>query len=608
MRYQVARIGLPQMLRDTASHLKSPTPKHKWILNDVSNHAHDASIVLLTALEPRFADWRFNWPRCTFLSLYQLTKSVENAMLKALLLDYIPDKQVPKRIQQSYRGNAQALIDRVASEAAHVEIEDEELSVQDDPLWHNASAKELNNCTIQYLESMKLNPTTKLKAKDKVTNLLLVILPFLAPPILLFALIFVKIPLSTFNSLTGRERFDLQKAAYHVKFALGFCALFSVSVYWDAFHDFDVATPPTQERITWSTGNPIGSFSGWQLVAYAFATMPTTEGTLKKSVLRVFGTLIGGFSAWAAIQATGDNKIGFVAWLTVTTFGAAYLSVDKGEDAERSRMKGSSPDFGYAGFYIVLTQAVICMEFLIGIKDGNELVASRIISNLTGIVAASIMAVIPPCVRGGDPKWTQLLLIEAKMAMKESIEALLKSDFDAVAAIKKRFSKTADSLRSDANYMLQDAKRLTVFVIFRVDSRLEKTLIEAGTTSSFLSLTLDRACELAKEGQFTLTEEDRKEFELVLAHVQSGNQFVKPEVNLGWKSSVGVVSNLLRVVQRRLVEHAAVLEDIRSGTVSQVVDEKEEEVAEVFEKISVTGDDQVENENGNGVVVGEIWC
>jgi hypothetical protein len=92
-----------------------------------------------------------------------------------------------------------------------------------------------------------------------------------------------------------------------------------MSVYWDFFHDFDIsATPTGVEGVFLSAGNPVGTFSGWQLVAYAISTMLTTEVLV--------GTLIGGFSAWAAIRVTGDNDVGFVAWLTITTAGCGLPS------------------------------------------------------------------------------------------------------------------------------------------------------------------------------------------------------------------------------------------------------------------------------------------
>lgn len=617
MRYEFARIRLPQALRDTAAFVKLPTPKRGRILYDTSFHTHNPAPALLTALEPRFADWRYNWPRCTYLPLFRLTKVVEKVMLKALLLEYIPNESVSLSVHQNYQANAKALHDRVSPEDIHDEEEDAP-SVEEDPLWQNESAKELDVLTRQYLDSMNFNPTTKLDAKSKVTNLLLVILPFLAPPLLLFGRLFVEIPITTFKCLTGRDRFDLQKAAHHVKFALGFCALFSMSVYWDDFHDLSVQPESSGVAgIRISSGNPTGSFAGWQLIAYSFATMPTTEGTLKKCVLRVLGTLLGAASAWAAINLVGDNNYGFVAWLTITTAGAAYLAVDKGEDAERSRMKGTSPDYGYTGFYIVLTQAVICMEFLTGMKQVDELVVNRIISNLTGIAAASILSLVPPCVRGSDTKWTGLILSEARLTMKECLETLLNGKPDSIAAIKKRFAKTSDSLRDDADYLLQDAKRLNIIFLGRVDPRLEKALIAVGTTSSFLCLALDRVGELSKEGQFALTEENRQQLELVLAHVQSGKQFVRPEENLGWSSSVDVVANLLHVVQRRLVEHAVALEEIRTGVVSKVADQ-ETEAVEAAEQVAVAEEvenDEVvrkdENEHdvgGGGGVSGDVWC
>jgi hypothetical protein len=81
--------------------------------------------------------------------------------------------------------------------------------------------------------------------------------------------------------------------------------------------------------------------------------------------------------------------------------GVAYLALDKDENVERSRMKGTSPDYGcYVGFYIALTQAAICIEFIIGLHSQNELVVIFILSNLTCILVAAILAIMPPCVHG----------------------------------------------------------------------------------------------------------------------------------------------------------------------------------------------------------------
>lgn len=122
------------------------------------------------------------------------------------------------------------------------------------------------------------------------------------------------------------------------------------------------------------------SFLYFPQLAYLFATTPTTEGTVKKSILRICGTCVGALSAWGLLHTTGDNVIGSVAWLTVTTALGVYLSVDIRGAAARL---GSSKDFGYGGFYLVLVQTVIVMEAKVGVfGDIDELVANRLVSKI----------------------------------------------------------------------------------------------------------------------------------------------------------------------------------------------------------------------------------
>jgi hypothetical protein len=113
-----------------------------------------------------------------------------------------------------------------------------------------------------------------------------------------------------------------------------------------------------------------------------------------------------------------------------------------------------------------------------------------------------------------------------------------------------------------------------------------------------LSLTLDRIGELlAQKGKLEMTAENKKQLELILAHVQSGKQFVKPEANLGFNSTVDVVTNLLQIVQQHLVEHAVALEVIRGGgrrglAAAVLAHEVEEEVAD---PIILAEEEKVEN-------------
>ena len=71
-------------------------------------------------------------------------------------------------------------------------------------------------------------------------------------------------------------------------------------------------------------------FAGWFLIAYAFGTTQTVEGTWKKSMLRILGTSAGGFSAWLALTAFNNNPIGLGVWMTVTNTLAAIFGLPKG--------------------------------------------------------------------------------------------------------------------------------------------------------------------------------------------------------------------------------------------------------------------------------------
>jgi len=65
--------------------------------------------------------------------------------------------------------------------------------------------------------------------------------------------------------------------------------------------------------------------------------------------------------------------------LTITSFCAIYLTMDRSELA----LLGPSKDYGYGGFYFVLTQSVVVMEYLAGAGSGDDLAVNRIVANIT---------------------------------------------------------------------------------------------------------------------------------------------------------------------------------------------------------------------------------
>jgi Fusaric acid resistance protein-like len=224
------------------------------------------------------------------------------------------------------------------------------------------------------------------------------------------------------------------------------------------------------------------------------------EGTIKKCVLRVFGTCSGGMSAWLLILVTGNNTFGSVAWLSISTAIAVFVSVEKNGSARL----GQSRDFGYGGFYFVLTQSVVVLEYEAGIGDRDELVANRVASNLIGIMMATFLAFIPPHVRGNSPRYAQLLLDEISKAL-DTIKDLLVSDaskeeYDTFEGL---YTNRTSALYSDALYLVNDAERLSACPCFSVDPELKASLSDIAISSSFVKLLLHRLSAVAAANTWT---------------------------------------------------------------------------------------------------------
>lgn len=284
-------------------------------------------------------------------------------------------------------------------------------------------------------------------------------------------------------------------------------------------------------------------------LAYAFATMPTTEGTVKKCVLRLIGTFVGAFSAWAAIRATGDNDIGLVAWITITTFLSVYLSLEK---SEKARL-GQSKDYGYAGFYIILTQSVIVFDYVGGVGDGDDLVVDRIVSNVTGVLMASFLAVIPPRVMGGNPKWALLVAKKTKDGLRECAFCLLDDAAKEAADLdkmKSTYVREVNELRSDALYLLEDAKRMSFFPFFCVDTSLEEEIYSLAITSSAVATLYDQVSEAIHDPRYSQqSEEEESDLRRRVTQLVSGSVPEEVRISLDRKQVKNVADPVEALVE-----------------------------------------------------------
>lgn len=293
--------------------------------------------------------------------------------------------------------------------------------------------------------------------------------------------------------LNGKTTLNKVKAWEVIKFAVGFTVLVAMSVHWDAFNEFgaqNLVALKEDSGISIINGRPPKFFSGWHLVAYCFAIMPTVEGTVKKCIFRFAGTLVGGLSAYLLIWSVGDNDIGSIIWLTATAGVSIFFTLEKTPLA----LLGPSKDYGYGGFYIVLTQTVIVMEHMAGIGGTwNQLVANRIFSNVTGIAMAVFVAMIPPAVKGSDPVWERKMLNVTQLTFERLVAILPFGIVEEIRELRQSYPKEHDVLRNEADALLTDARRGSAIPIYKVDETLVFELQQLTITSSIIVEVLDRA-------------------------------------------------------------------------------------------------------------------
>jgi hypothetical protein len=275
---------------------------------------------------------------------------------------------------------------------------------------------------------------------------------------------------SYWSSLKVTQNGELNKLVWCIKYTAGFVVLLLMAVYWDDYNkNFYVSTTLQREQF-----GAIFSFlnGGWAMIAYCFATTQSTEGSVKKGILRALGTVTGGFFGWLALLACEDsrfeagyNPFGLVAWLTISTAGATYSATNRGFFARL----GLSGDYSFGPIYFVITEVIVVMYSYLFPIERNDVAVNRIVSNLVGIAIGILLAFVPPGVWGGDPshcfeivdtiegnssEYLDILLqsrsiSDASELEKISKELLQKKDLDLAAGI--RLHKLAKDVYDDAS-------------------------------------------------------------------------------------------------------------------------------------------------------------
>jgi len=200
----------------------------------------------------------------------------------------------------------------------------------------------------------------------------------------------------------------------------------------------------------------------------------TAEGTIKKGLGRIIGTLLGGFAAWVGIMLCSlsyngtdpVNPFGLVAYLTVVFLLATCISLERGPLA----LFGMGYDLGYISSYCTAVLLLISLEAYRGDKGSiNDLVLNRIVATITGVVVAMLIACVPPKIEGRDPRllcdycdFLHATLLSLMKLLAKERKPIDREDFEA------GFSSQADYKRRAASFVLKDSGKMHFVKHFRV--------------------------------------------------------------------------------------------------------------------------------------------
>ncbi|VEU40287.1 unnamed protein product [Pseudo-nitzschia multistriata] len=286
--------------------------------------------------------------------------------------------------------------------------------------------------------------------------------------------------------LNPSQHNTLPQVVWCAKFALGLTLLMVFLIYWPAYK--------TGFVVMMNEDDPFRSLfaqqnGGWAMIAYGFATPQTVEGSAKKGLLRMLGTVTGAFSAWLALIACANesftfnyNNYAIVAWLTITSLLATFVGTERGFNA---RM-GLSSDYGFGPIYFVVTQIIIVSYgyYLFDTAKPSDIAINRMIANLVGISMAIVVGLLPPGIWGGNPRHCRNIVRYHRCKISEAIElvascppSLGKEVAGKVAGELRDLSTEIENRSTEMQVIAadfeKDASRLRAMPRFQVDPRLK---------------------------------------------------------------------------------------------------------------------------------------
>lgn len=161
-------------------------------------------------------------------------------------------------------------------------------------------------------------------------------------------------------------------------------------------------------------------------------------------------------------------------------------------------------------------------------------------TNAIGIAVAIVLALLPPGLYGGNPKYTKRVLEEEKSLLVECINLLLShtqsTDIDATSS--KKIEDEIQTIRSEritkisklieeANDFYSDSAKLRSFHLLNVDSQLKECLDKLQVLASWIFVSVGYAVKTLKDkrlgDQFLDDAESRLQLQKMIEELEAGS-------------------------------------------------------------------------------------
>lgn len=303
------------------------------------------------------------------------------------------------------------------------------------------------------------------------------------------------------------------------------------------------------------------------------------EGTFKRGLARILGTLLGGFAAWIGVLlcswslhgTSPINPYAFAVWLSAMALIAVRIGLNQGPAA----LMGPNYDVGFISQFFAMLLSVISLQAYLGVGDIEDLFLNRIVATITGVLAAVLVAFIPPFTHGRDPD----LVLDYCVWLTQSLDAIIKKSLAErkplnLTEFEETYMVKAAKMRRLAKFVLEDAGTLSFVPHFRVPAEIQQMRTKLVVDESIIYQLANRAAsDLVWQNDASVEEGGQTNWDQIADALQAivdgkGRKDATIELVLADLSTPARVSAFVRAASNhrdRLIQSTRILLNLQRG-------------------------------------------